>query len=129
MALMVTPVGAQDVSVNFAHGSGLAERVIQLIALFSVVSLAPSLLALMTSFAFVRAGAGHPARLIRTGAPRHGRGRGLAGAYWRLRLRRAVRAHPLKTDEWRANEDHPLERHGELVYGRRVPDILRREDW
>jgi hypothetical protein len=33
MALTVTPIGAQDISINFAHGSGLTESVIQLIAL------------------------------------------------------------------------------------------------
>ena len=41
---------AQDISVNFAQGSGLTERVIQLIALLTVLSLAPSILIMMTSF-------------------------------------------------------------------------------
>ena len=50
MALAVTPAGAQDVSINFAQGSGLTERVIQMIALLTVLSLAPSILVMMTSF-------------------------------------------------------------------------------
>ena len=41
---------AQDISVNFAQGAGLTERVIQLIALLTVMSLAPSILIMMTSF-------------------------------------------------------------------------------
>jgi flagellar biosynthesis protein FliP len=44
------PVAAQDISVNFAPGSGLTERVIQMIALLTVLSLAPSILVMMTSF-------------------------------------------------------------------------------
>ncbi len=50
MALAVTPAGAQDVSINFAQGSGLTERVMQMIALLTVLSLAPSILVMMTSF-------------------------------------------------------------------------------
>jgi flagellar biosynthetic protein FliP len=45
-----SPVLAQDISVNFAQGSGLTERVVQLIALLTVLSLAPSILIMMTSF-------------------------------------------------------------------------------
>ncbi|HZP74800.1 MAG TPA: flagellar type III secretion system pore protein FliP [Pseudolabrys sp.] len=45
-----SPAAAQDVSINFAQGSGLTERVIQLIALLTVLSLAPSILVMMTSF-------------------------------------------------------------------------------
>jgi len=41
---------AQDISINFGQGSGLTERVIQLIALLTVLSLAPSILVMMTSF-------------------------------------------------------------------------------
>ena len=40
----------QDVSINFGQGGGLTERVIQLIALLTVLSLAPSILVMMTSF-------------------------------------------------------------------------------
>ena len=41
---------AQDVSINFGQGAGLTERVVQLIALLTVLSLAPSILVMMTSF-------------------------------------------------------------------------------
>jgi flagellar biosynthesis protein FliP len=41
---------AQDISVNFGQGNGLTERVIQMIALLTVLSLAPSILVMMTSF-------------------------------------------------------------------------------
>ena len=45
---------AQDISINFGQGSGqgggLTERVIQLIAFLTVLSLAPSILIMMTSF-------------------------------------------------------------------------------
>jgi flagellar biosynthesis protein FliP len=44
------PAAAQDISVNFAQGSGLTERVIQMVALLTVLSLAPSILVMMTSF-------------------------------------------------------------------------------
>jgi flagellar biosynthesis protein FliP len=50
LAAAVTPAGAQDISVNFAQGSGLTERVIQMVALLTVLSLAPSILVMMTSF-------------------------------------------------------------------------------
>ena len=54
-ALLVTatPLAAQDISINFGQGAasgGLNERIIQLIALFTVLSLAPSILVMMTSF-------------------------------------------------------------------------------
>src|SRR6202140_4590316 len=54
-ALLVTatPLAAQDISINFGQGAasgGLNERIIQLIALFTVLSLAPSILLMMTSF-------------------------------------------------------------------------------
>ncbi|MGE3145154.1 MAG: flagellar type III secretion system pore protein FliP [Pseudorhodoplanes sp.] len=45
-----TPADAQDISINFGAGGGLTERVIQLIALLTVLSLAPSILVMMTSF-------------------------------------------------------------------------------
>jgi len=45
-----TPAAAQDISVNFGQGGGLTERVIQMIALLTVLSLAPSILVMMTSF-------------------------------------------------------------------------------
>jgi len=42
--------GAQDISVNFGQGAGLTERVVQLIALITVLSLAPSILVMVTAF-------------------------------------------------------------------------------
>ncbi|MDE1972645.1 MAG: flagellar type III secretion system pore protein FliP [Hyphomicrobiales bacterium] len=48
-----TPLAAQDISINFGQGTaggGLNERIIQLIALLTVLSLAPSILVMMTSF-------------------------------------------------------------------------------
>jgi flagellar biosynthetic protein FliP len=51
LALTADPSAAQDISINFGQGgSGLTERVIQLIALLTVLSLAPSILIMMTSF-------------------------------------------------------------------------------
>ncbi|MGC1464137.1 MAG: flagellar type III secretion system pore protein FliP [Pseudolabrys sp.] len=50
MVAAATPAVAQDISVNFGQGSGLTERVIQMVALLSVLSLAPSILVMMTSF-------------------------------------------------------------------------------
>ncbi|HWL04730.1 MAG TPA: flagellar type III secretion system pore protein FliP [Xanthobacteraceae bacterium] len=44
------PAAAQDISINFGEGSGLTERVIQMVALLTVLSLAPSILVMMTSF-------------------------------------------------------------------------------
>ena len=41
---------AQDISVTFGQGGGLTERVLQLIALLTVLSLAPSILVMVTSF-------------------------------------------------------------------------------
>jgi flagellar biosynthesis protein FliP len=46
----IAPAAAQDISINFGQGGGLTERVIQLIALVTVLSLAPSILVMMTSF-------------------------------------------------------------------------------
>ena len=50
--LAANPAGAQDISINVGQGqgTGLTERVIQLIALLTVLSLAPSILVMMTSF-------------------------------------------------------------------------------
>jgi flagellar biosynthetic protein FliP len=50
LVLLTAPAAAQDISINFGQGSGLTERVIQLIALLTVLSLAPSILVMMTSF-------------------------------------------------------------------------------
>ena len=52
IAAASSPAAAQDISVNFGQGpnSGLTERVIQMIAMLTVLSLAPSILVMMTSF-------------------------------------------------------------------------------
>jgi len=50
LLVAVSPAVAQDVSINFGQGTGLTERVIQLIALLTVLSLAPSILVMTTSF-------------------------------------------------------------------------------
>jgi len=47
---MAPPATAQDISVAFGQGTGLTERVIQLIALITVLSLAPAILVMVTSF-------------------------------------------------------------------------------
>ncbi len=54
LILGALPAAAQDISINFGQGAGggggLTERVIQLIAFVTVLSLAPSILVMMTSF-------------------------------------------------------------------------------
>jgi flagellar biosynthetic protein FliP len=51
LALAALPAPAQDISINFGQGNGgLTERVIQLVAFMTVLSLAPSILVMMTSF-------------------------------------------------------------------------------
>jgi flagellar biosynthesis protein FliP len=50
LAGLAAPAGAQDISINFGQGGGLTERVLQLIALMTVLSLAPSILVMVTSF-------------------------------------------------------------------------------
>jgi flagellar biosynthetic protein FliP len=44
------PAAAQDISISFGQGAGLTERVLQLIALLTVLTLAPSILVMVTSF-------------------------------------------------------------------------------
>ena len=46
------PAHAQDISINLGSqgGGGVTERAIQLIALLTVLSIAPSILVMMTSF-------------------------------------------------------------------------------
>jgi flagellar biosynthetic protein FliP len=53
VGMVAAPATAQDISINLGPGggnSGLTERVIQLIAFLTVLSLAPSILIMMTSF-------------------------------------------------------------------------------
>jgi flagellar biosynthetic protein FliP len=45
-----SPALAQDISINFGQGAGLTERVIQLIALITVLSIAPAIMVMVTSF-------------------------------------------------------------------------------
>jgi flagellar biosynthetic protein FliP len=49
---LAAPAAAQDISINLggAGGGGVTERAIQLIALLTVLSIAPSILIMMTSF-------------------------------------------------------------------------------
>jgi flagellar biosynthesis protein FliP len=47
---LASPAFAQDISVTFGQGAGLTERVLQLITLLTVLSLAPSILVMVTSF-------------------------------------------------------------------------------
>ena len=51
-AALAEPAAAQDISINLggAGGGGVTERAIQLIALLTVLSIAPSILIMMTSF-------------------------------------------------------------------------------
>ncbi len=53
LALSLASMGgasAQDISVNFGTGTGVTERVIQLVALITILSLAPAILVMVTSF-------------------------------------------------------------------------------
>jgi flagellar biosynthetic protein FliP len=50
LLLSVATSAAQDISINFGQGTGLTERVLQLVALLTVLSLAPSILVMVTSF-------------------------------------------------------------------------------
>ncbi len=45
-----TPAGAQAITLNLDEGLGVSERAIQIIALITVLSLAPSILVMVTSF-------------------------------------------------------------------------------
>ena len=49
--LLIEPAAAQDISINLGQGNGgVTERAIQLIALLTVLSIAPSILIMMTAF-------------------------------------------------------------------------------
>ena len=47
---LATAASAQDVTINFGEGTGVTGRAVQLIALITVLSLAPSILVMVTSF-------------------------------------------------------------------------------
>ncbi|MCB1435749.1 MAG: flagellar type III secretion system pore protein FliP [Rhodobiaceae bacterium] len=46
----VQPAAAQEINIGFGEGTGLTERAVQLVALVTVLSLAPSILVMVTSF-------------------------------------------------------------------------------
>jgi flagellar biosynthesis protein FliP len=53
LALLLASAGsvsAVDISVNFGNGTGVTERVVQLVALITILSLAPAILVMVTSF-------------------------------------------------------------------------------
>ena len=50
LATAAHAAAAQDISINFGQGAGLTERALQLIAVVTVLSLAPSILVMVTSF-------------------------------------------------------------------------------
>ncbi|HKK50672.1 MAG TPA: flagellar biosynthetic protein FliP, partial [Myxococcota bacterium] len=47
------PALAQDISISLGEGSSISARTIQLIALITVLSLAPGLAIMITSFPFI----------------------------------------------------------------------------
>jgi flagellar biosynthesis protein FliP len=47
---LAAPAFAQDIGITFGQGQGLTERALQLVALVTVLSLAPSILVMVTSF-------------------------------------------------------------------------------
>jgi flagellar biosynthetic protein FliP len=50
VALLAGPALAQDISIGFGEGTGVTQRALQLVALLTVLSLAPSILVMVTSF-------------------------------------------------------------------------------
>lgn len=48
--VLATPTFAQDTSINLGQGGGVTERAVQLIALLTILSIAPSIVVMMTSF-------------------------------------------------------------------------------
>ncbi len=50
LLVMTAPALAQDVTIGFGEGAGVTERAIQVIALITILSLAPSILVMVTSF-------------------------------------------------------------------------------
>ncbi|HDL16236.1 MAG TPA: flagellar biosynthetic protein FliP, partial [Rhizobiales bacterium] len=47
---MTAPSAAQNVTIGFGEGAALTERTVQIIALITILSLAPSILVMVTSF-------------------------------------------------------------------------------
>jgi len=50
LPLLAGSTSAQDVSINFANQTGLTERVVQIVVLMTILSVAPSILIMVTSF-------------------------------------------------------------------------------
>jgi len=50
LLLVPDPALAQEIKIGFGEGSGLTERAVQLVALVTILSLAPSILVMVTSF-------------------------------------------------------------------------------
>lgn len=48
--LLAQPAGAQDITVGFGDDASLTERAVQLVAMLTILSLAPSILVMVTSF-------------------------------------------------------------------------------
>ncbi|WP_244313580.1 flagellar type III secretion system pore protein FliP [Stappia sediminis] len=46
----ISPVSAQGLSIDFGEGTTLTERAVQLVALLTILSLAPSIIVMVTSF-------------------------------------------------------------------------------
>ena len=50
IAVGATPAAAQDISINFGNDATITERAVQLVGLITLLSLAPSILVMVTSF-------------------------------------------------------------------------------
>lgn len=50
LGAMTVPSLAQDITIGLGEGTGVTERAVQIIALITVLSLAPSILIMVTSF-------------------------------------------------------------------------------
>lgn len=48
--MLLTPAAAQDLSITLGEGTGVTERALQIIALLTILSVAPSILIMVTSF-------------------------------------------------------------------------------
>jgi flagellar biosynthetic protein FliP len=48
--VMAGPAAAQDISINFGQGNTVTERAVQLVALITILSIAPSIVVMVTSF-------------------------------------------------------------------------------
>lgn len=48
--LGIAPVSAQDISINFGPSTSVSERAVQLVALITLLSIAPSIVVMVTSF-------------------------------------------------------------------------------